>query len=91
MKVRIFISGFVQGVGFRQFVKKNAQKIGLKGWIRNLTDGRVEGVFIGSKDKIEEIIQLCSKGPFLAEVKKVDVMWQGSYMIEEMSQAFEIV
>ena len=54
MKVaHIFISGFVQGVGFRQFIKINADKLKLKGWVRNLSDGRVEAMLQGSKEKIE--------------------------------------
>lgn len=89
MKVaHIFISGFVQGVGFRQFIKINADKLGLKGWVRNLPDGRVEAVFEGSKEKIEEGISLCRKGPLLSEVKRVNVRWEG---INERFETFEIV
>ncbi len=72
-KVRVFISGFVQGVGFRQYVKKNAEKLGIKGWVRNLSDGRVEGLFVGEKEKLDNLISLCRIGPFLSEVKSVDV------------------
>lgn len=88
MVCRIFISGFVQGVGFRQFVKSNAQKLNLKGWVRNLPDNRVEALFEGSKEKIEEMISLCGKGPFLSEVENVEVVWEYS---KEKLEGFEII
>lgn len=75
-QAHIFISGFVQGVGFRQFVKRSALKLGLTGWVRNLPDNRVEAVFSGSKERIEKIISICRKGPFLSDIKSVDVIWE---------------
>jgi acylphosphatase len=84
----IFISGFVQGVGFRQFVKKNALKLNLTGWIRNLSDNRVEAVFCGSKEQIEKIISICRKGPFLSEVKDIEVISEDS---KEYFNSFEII
>ena len=88
MVARIFISGFVQGIGFRQFIKINADKIGLEGWVRNLPNGKVEAVFNGPKEKIEEMIALCRKGPFLAEVENVEIVWEEK--IEEFKE-FEII
>ena len=89
MKIcRIFISGFVQGVGFRQFVKQNALKLGLTGWVKNLKDNRVEAAFQGSKEQIEKIIAICEKGPFLSEVKDVVVDWEES---KETFNSFEIL
>lgn len=88
MSAQVFISGFVQGVGFRQFVKKNALRIGLKGYVRNLPDGRVEAVLQGENENVEKIIQLCRKGPFLSEVKSVDVIWEESI---EKFDVFEIL
>lgn len=77
MKIaHVYISGFVQGVGYRHFVKRKAQEIGLTGWVKNLPDGRVEAVFQGSKENIEEMILLCRKGPFLSEVEDVEVEWE---------------
>lgn len=73
--VHVYISGNVQGIGFRQFVKYKAKKLNLRGWIKNLPDGRVETVFAGDLSNIEKMVELCRKGPFLAEVKKVDVDW----------------
>ncbi len=75
MQAKVFISGFVQGVGFRQSVKRKAQELGLTGWVKNLLDGRVEVLFEGSKNEIEEAISFCRNGPFLSEVKNVNVEW----------------
>jgi acylphosphatase len=72
----VFISGFVQGVSFRYFVKTHAKQLGLTGWVRNTEDGGVEAVFTGDKEKIEEMIALCRKGPMLAEVKQLGFEWE---------------
>lgn len=74
-QAHLFISGFVQGIGYRQFVKSNAQRLGLTGWVRNLSDGRVETLVQGEKKNIEELIVLCKTGPMLAEVKDMEVEW----------------
>lgn len=88
MVAHIFISGFVQGVGFRQFVKRQAIKIGLTGWVKNLPDNRVEAVLQGRIDNIEKMILLCRKGPFLSEVKDVNVAWEEKS--DETYEKFEV-
>jgi acylphosphatase len=86
MQAKIFISGFVQGIGFRGFVKSHARKLGLKGWVQNVPDGRVEVLAQGEKSTIEKLIKLCEKGPFLSEVKSVQVDWEKE---EEQFAGFE--
>ena len=76
MQARIHIAGVVQGVGFRWFVKSNAKKRGLSGWVKNTDDGGVEVLAQGSKEMIEKLIKLCEKGPFLSIVKNVEVTWE---------------
>lgn len=71
--VHIYISGTVQGIGFRQFLKYNAKKLNLKGWVKNLPDSRVEAVFAGDQANIKTMVEFSRKGPFIAEVKKVEV------------------
>lgn len=78
--VHVLILGSVQGVGFRQFIKYNAKKLNLKGWVKNLPassadgpDSQVEAVFAGDQADIKIMIEFSRKGPFLAEVKKVEV------------------
>jgi acylphosphatase len=75
MKAHVFITGFVQGVGFRRFVRHHALKLELTGWVKNLLDNRVEAVFEGSKEQLKEIISICQKGAYLSEVRNVVVEW----------------
>ncbi len=70
-QVHLFISGNVQGVGFRQFVKNHARKLELVGFVTNTNDNKVEAVVQGDQKTIEQLITLCRKGPFLAEVREV--------------------
>lgn len=78
MKVRahVFVSGMVQGVFFRSETQYEAKKRGVKGWVRNLQDGRVEAVFEGEEEKVKELINFCKRGPPGARVTSVDVMWE---------------
>lgn len=87
MIARIFISGFVQGVGYRRFVRHHAFKLGLTGWIKNIVDNRVEAVFQGSKENIEKVISICRKGPFLSEVRDIAIKWEDKI---EGFESFEI-
>lgn len=75
-QVHLFISGFVQGVGYREFVRSEAKKLGISGWTRNLSDQRVEVVAQGIDADLKKLIELCEKGPFLSEVKNVSVEWE---------------
>lgn len=88
MTARVFVSGFVQGVGYRQFVKQSAKQIGLTGWVKNLPDNRVEAVFAGSKEQIEKMISLCQKGPFLSEVKDMQASFED---IKIIYNSFDII
>lgn len=85
--VHIYISGFVQGIGFRQFIKSNADKLNIKGWVKNLPDGRVEAMFAGSRENIEKMIEISRKGPFLAEVKSLET----EKLPDQKFENFEII
>ncbi|HYM64955.1 MAG TPA: acylphosphatase [Candidatus Sulfotelmatobacter sp.] len=87
MQARIYVLGFVQGVGFRQFVKKNAQKLSLVGSVKNLSDGRVEIVANGTKENIEKLLKICEKGTFFSDVKSVQIDWEE----EQSLKNFEIL
>lgn len=76
VRAHIFISGFVQGVFFRFKIKELAYSKNIVGFVKNLEDGRVEGLFEGSKKEIDEMIEFCKKGPPGADVKKVEVYWE---------------
>lgn len=72
----MFISGTVQGVGYRQFVRSNAKKLGINGWVRNTEDGGVEAIFQGDEHVIEDLIAVCKQGPFMSEVKHIGFEWE---------------
>lgn len=76
IRAHIFVSGRVQGVYYRSNTKKIAEKLDLKGWVKNLPDGRVEIICEGEKEKIEKIIRWAKRGPLLAKVNGVEVNWE---------------
>ena len=72
IRVRILISGEVTGVFFRAFIKENSDRLGIKGYVRNVNNN-LEAVLEGKKEKIEELIDLCKIGPVAAKVSDVVV------------------
>ncbi len=74
--VQVIVSGEVHGVFFRQSTKELAQKLGLVGWVKNTADGTVEIMAGGEKNKLDQLIAWCRKGPPFAKVEKVKVEWK---------------
>jgi len=77
----LFVSGRVQDVFFRSQTKHKADPHDLKGWVRNLPDGRVEAVFEGEKEAVEALIDFCKHGPSGARVTNINLRWE-TYMGE---------
>ena len=73
---KLRVTGKVQDVSFRSFAKRNADLLGLSGFVKNLDTGRVEVLVEGHKDDIETLIEALRTGPENAIVKKVDIEWQ---------------
>jgi len=71
--VRVYIDGTVQGVFFRGFVKENAERLNIKGFVRNLEDGRVEVFLEGDSDDVNKMIEILKKGPRHAQIRKAEV------------------
>jgi len=71
--IRIHITGMVQGVFFRKFIKDQADKIGVKGYVRNLEDGRVEVVIEGKEQAVNEMLKICRKGAPYSQVKELEI------------------
>ncbi len=69
----MLISGRVQGVGFRWAIQRQAERLGVSGWVRNLSDGRVEARFEGHSHAVEDAVVFCREGPDSAWVDSVDV------------------
>ena len=76
VRARVIVEGRVQGVFFRSHTQDMALKLGLKGWVKNCRDGKVEAVFEGDQDRVEEMIQWCRRGPAEARVTKVHLAWE---------------
>ena len=70
--IRVVISGRVQGVWFRGWTVETAQRKGLRGWVRNRRDGKVEALFIGEPEAVEAMIAACREGPPLARVEQIE-------------------
>jgi len=85
--IHVLITGDVQGVGFRQYVKYQAKKLNVKGWVKNLPDGKVEGCFSGSEENLERMINFSKRGPVLARVEDVKI----NELPDENFEDFQII
>lgn len=87
-RVHVIFSGIVQGVFFRANTRREALRLGLKGWVRNLPDGTVEAIVEGRRADVERLLEWCSSEIPLARVDSVDADWE-PYLGEFTS--FEVV
>ncbi|MDH5658843.1 MAG: acylphosphatase [Nitrosopumilus sp.] len=87
-RIRLFVTGKVQGVFFRQTLKVMAKKNNIFGWVKNLKDGRVEAVLEGDEDEINILVEWAHKGPANARVEKIDI--HNEKFINEFS-AFDVL
>jgi acylphosphatase len=71
--VHAYVTGLVQGVFFRASTRERAKELGLGGWVRNLSDGRVEVLAEGNQAEVEQLVQWLWEGPSGAEVENVEV------------------
>ncbi len=76
VRAHVFVKGRVQGVLFRAATREEARLRGVRGWVKNLSDGRVEAVFEGDRKKVEEMVEFCHYGPPAAKVSSVEVSWE---------------
>ncbi|MDZ7766604.1 MAG: acylphosphatase [Melioribacteraceae bacterium] len=75
-RVEIIAKGLVQGVGFRWFVSRNAQSLGLKGYVKNLMSGEVFTIAEGEKHLLEELFKKIKIGPMSADVRDINIKWR---------------
>jgi acylphosphatase len=71
---RVVVRGLVQGVFFRDTVRRRAQTAGVAGWIRNNWDGSVEAVFEGEAEAVARLVELCRQGPRGSRVDRIEVV-----------------
>lgn len=76
VRAHVIVSGRVQGVYYRYATREEAAMRGIRGWVRNLPDGRVEAVFEGEKEIVDQMIDFCQCGPANAKVSSVEVTWE---------------
>ena len=72
IRTHLYISGRVQGVNFRYYTMREAQSLGLVGWVRNLPDGRVEVLVEGEKKDVRTLVDWCRQGPPSAHVIRLE-------------------
>lgn len=87
-RIRLLISGRVQGVCFRAYARDEARRLGVRGWVRNLPDGRVEALAQGDPAKLGMFEAWCQHGPSHARVREVLVVEEATDAVEPLS--FEI-
>jgi len=85
---RFFVSGRVQGVGFRFFAERTAASLGVGGYVRNLYDGRVEVYAIGSAEQMDALKNALQRGPRMAGVDLVDE--HDAEILREYANVFSI-
>lgn len=76
IRAKIRFTGFIQGVGFRFFIRRNAEKLGVAGQVKNMPDGTVEAVFEGSEEAVQQLAELCKEGPRGARVRSADIEYE---------------
>ncbi|MEO0102408.1 MAG: acylphosphatase [candidate division WOR-3 bacterium] len=76
MRVHLYLSGTVQGVFFRDFTRRQAKALKIKGWVRNLIDGRVEAVGEGEEKEINEWLKKLREGPPGARVTNIEIYYE---------------
>ena len=84
--LHIRINGRVQGVAYRAWAQREAEALGLSGWVRNSREGHVEAVICGNREMVQAMIEACRAGPRLAAVEDVVVLGE----VEPVSGAFTI-
>jgi acylphosphatase len=87
--LQVWVAGDVQGVGFRVFVYDAARRLGLRGYVRNLPDGRVYVAASGPRKALEELLRLVSRGPTMARVSSVEQAWSEGEA-DDIGQRFEV-
>ncbi|MEW6299516.1 MAG: acylphosphatase [Thermodesulfobacteriota bacterium] len=75
-RLHVIVRGRVQGVYFRASARDRARQLGLKGWVRNCPDGRVELVAEGEEERLVRLLTWCHGGPPGAVVTDLEVQWQ---------------
>jgi acylphosphatase len=85
VRTHVFVSGHVQGVYFRATTRDRAREVGVDGWVRNRTDGRVEAVFEGPPEAVKAMVEFCQEGSPAADVEEVTVRHEDPEGLDDFS------
>lgn len=85
-RAHVFVSGTVQGVFYRASTRDAAREADVDGWVKNRDDGRVEAVFEGDEDAVDEMVEWCHTGSSAAEVEDIEA----EYGDPESESGFEV-
>ena len=88
MRKHLVISGRVQGVGFRYWLKNIAIKKNIFGWVKNKITGEVEALIIGKEKEVNDLIKLCKKGPLSSNVDSIKI---SEYKKDYLKKSFDII
>ena len=87
-RIRIIVTGNVTGVGFRWWLKMEAEKRNILGFVKNRTEDEVEAVLLGSEKNVDDILKICRKGPSSSKVKSIKIE---DYQQEYTKKSFDIL
>ena len=87
-RIHIIVTGTVTGVGFRWWLKKEAEKISIYGFVKNRAENEVEAVLLGEDKNVDELIKLVRKGPSSARVENLSIQ---NYQKEYLRKSFDIL
>lgn len=83
----LWVSGYVQGVGFRRRVQLLAEQLGIEGWVKNLEDGRVEIFLQTDQEEVDRFLQKLQKRTGAAEIEEIDIQEE---KIDQRVEGFDI-
>jgi acylphosphatase len=75
-RAHVYITGRVQGVFYRSYIRSKARLLNVKGWVKNTMDGCVEAVFEGETEDVNDLMEGCRKGPQYAQVTDLRIEWE---------------
>ena len=87
-RIHIIITGTVTGVGFRWWLKMEAEKRNIHGFVKNRTEDEVEALLLGHEKDVEDVVRLCRKGPTSSKVKSINIE---DYQQEYFKKSFDIL
>ena len=87
-RIKIIVTGTVTGVGFRWWLKMEAEKRSIYGYVKNRSKNEVEALLLGHEKDVEDIVRLCRRGPTSSKVKSIKIE---DYQKEYFKKSFDIM